>query len=765
MAQDNTPGEAARLRIEKALTSGQRNGQKSRRNNRTEGSVSIFLIMVLAFVFLFTAVLIDYARIAAANVQQERLARAAVRSVMSSYDITLRENYGLFTFGGDDGDQLLSGVLNDNLYESGRGDAFNLLPVKLDTSSLTWSRPIGSYDIFRRQIAEEMKYKAPIDFTLELAGKFKPLSAAMGEASRSTKVLGKLQPLYDAREAALDLMMKRRRQAAESGRILQQMIMNPPQDDISSLSLGNIASAADIVAMYRDYVGKYYADLYRDRETQSEKYQQALARYIEQAAALISGLPGTLSAYKLQHSSLMAEAKEALKQAGELNEQMRSVLEQSRNSGAESGEASASGWDIPGSTGTELSADPLAKLREQEDALILTPAEISGMEQNLHAQELASQAVEPPVSVLPAVLSEVSGLYADFTQMSTTVIDASHASSNYLMNYGDNGTVITAEAARIEAHRTSDTERKQLEQQAKTKLGDAMKLLEQIRGLGDSAQAAMGRYSTLRQYYEENIKLNQAQDQETTGESGGADIYSAGGSAMGKVDGLYASIGSIMEGARDRLFQTEYSALYFPHFDLSLLTSAVSGPASDTVSVLADQLDPHAQELEYILYGFHNPAGNVAAAFGEIFALRLAIRTMEGFIESTRLSNPLAILAAALLYGVEHAVQDMLLLCKTGEVPLSKYLSAKLNYRDYLRLFMLLHGTGNVQLSRMLALIRLDTGINPAERFTYTSAKIRMGLRLWFLPGVVKLLDYSPALPGEVENKVYYRAVQADFSY
>lgn len=86
-----------------------------------EGSVSVFLIMVLAFVFLFNAVLIDYARIAAVNVQEERLARAAIRSVMSAYDIELRENYGLFAFGGGDGNQLLSKVLNDNLYESGRG--------------------------------------------------------------------------------------------------------------------------------------------------------------------------------------------------------------------------------------------------------------------------------------------------------------------------------------------------------------------------------------------------------------------------------------------------------------------------------------------------------------------------------------------------------------------------------------------------------------------------------------------------------------------
>lgn len=746
--------------------SGQRKGQKFRRNKRTEGSVSIFLIMVLAFVFLFTAVLIDYARIAAANVQQERLARAAVRSVMSSYDIDLREKYGLFAFGGDNGDQLLSGVLNDNLYESGRGDAFNLLPVKLDSSSLTWSRPIGSYDIFRRQIDEEMKYKAPIDFALELAGKFKPLSAAMGEASRSTKVLGKLQPLYDAREAALDLMLERRRQAAESGRVLQQTIMNPPQDTVATLSLGNISSAADIVAMYRDYVGKYYADLYRDKKTQSAKYQNAIAHYIEQAGMLLSGIPGALTAYKLKHESLMAEAKEALKQAEELNEQMRNVLEQSRNSGAESGEDSASGWDIPGSSSAELSANTLAKLREQEDALILTPAEFSGMEQNLAAQQSASQGIEPAVSALPSVLSEVSGLYADASIMSHAVIAASHAGSNYLLKYGDNGTVISAEAAQIEGHRTSDNERKQMERQAKAKLGDAMKLLEQIRGLGDSVGAAEERYSTLKQYYEDNIKFNQAQNQESVEGSGsGTDIYSAGSSAMGKVDGLYASIGSIMEGARDRLFQTEYSALYFPHFDLSVLTSAASATGGDVISVLADQLDPHAQELEYILYGFHNPAGNVAAAYGEIFALRLAIRTMEGFIESARLSNPLAILAAALLYGVEQAVQDMLLLCKTGEVPLSKYLPAKLDYRDYLRLFMLLHGAGDVQLSRMLALIRLNTGINPAEKFTYASADIRMGLRLWFLPGVVKLLDYSSGLPGEVEDKAYYKAVQADFSY
>lgn len=729
----------------------------------TGGSVSIFLIAALAFVFLFTAVLIDYARIAAANVQQERLARAAVRSVMSSYDLSLQESYGLFAFGGDDGGQLLSAVLNDNLFESGRGDAFNLLPVKLDSSALDWSRPIGSYDIFRRQIAEEMKYKAPVDFALELAGKFKPLSAAMGEASRSTKVLGKLQPLYDAREAALDQMLERRRQAAESARSLQQTIMNPPQDYISARSLSNVDSAADIAAMYNDYVGKYYTDLYRDREKDPERYQYDISRYLQQSQNLIFRIPEALSAARLKHDSLMAEARAALQQAAELNTQMKNVLDQSRSSGAEAGQASAGSWDIPGSEST-IGTEALDKLREQEDALILSPDELSGMERNISVQEQAAQAFEPAVSALPAVLTEASGLYADLSRMNKAVLNASQAVAGYLQNYGNSGAAISAETAKIESRRTSDGERKQMEKVAKVKLGEAMKLVDQLRSFGDNAAAAGQRYSTLRKYYGESVRFNQAQETAAAADSWSTDIYSAAGSAMGKVDGLYTSIGSIMTGARDRLFQTEYAALYFPHFDLSTLTAAAESGDS-VVSALAGQLDPHFQELEYILYGFHNPAGNVAAAYSEIFALRLAIRTMEGFIENARLSNPLAILAAALLYGVEQAVQDMLMLCRTGEVVMSKYLPVKLDYRGYLRLFMLLHGAGETQLSRMLALIRLNTGINPQERFTYAAADIRTGLRLWFLPGAVKLLDYASGLPGGVEGKVYYRTVQADFSY
>ncbi|KWX73445.1 hypothetical protein AMQ84_22755 [Paenibacillus riograndensis] len=734
------------------------------RYTRSDGSVSIFLIMVLAFVFLFTAVLIDYARIAAINVQEERLARAAVRSVMSAYDLELKDKYGLFAYGGNDGDQLLASVLNDNLYESGRGDAFNLLPSDLDSSSLSWSRPLGSYDIFRRQIVEEMKYKAPVDFALELAGKFKPLSAAMGEASRTTKVLGKLQPLYDEREATLDQMLKSRKQAAESGKALQALIMNPPGDTIVFTAIGSITAAADIPAMYGDYVGKHNADMQRRAEGRTAWYESLLQSYLQESAELLEQVSGSQAAYQEEQQRYMEEAAAALERVKSLNVQMKSLLEQSRNSGPEDAQDPARSWDIPGGT-AELSADPIHKLREQEDSLILAASDISTLENSLSEQQTASQAVVQQVALLPGSLSPAAGLNADVSAMMARVLGASQTIDSYMRNYGNDGVLIAADRTRIETHRTFDSQRKQTEQEAKGKLGDAMKLLDQIRALGAGAGEAMERYQTLRNYYNGNIAFNKGLDQEPETGAAEQNLYSAGSSSMVKVDGLYAAMGNVLEGARDRLFQTEYSALYFPPFDISQLSGLASGSLDDAAEKLADQLDPTAQELEYVLYGFYNPAGNIAAAYGEIFAVRLAIRTMEGFTERASLGNPLLVLASALLYGVEQAVQDMLLLCKNGEIPLSKYIPAKLSYRDYLRLFLVLHGGGDVQLSRMLALIRLNTGNNPDEIFTYAAADIKMAMPLWFLPGVVKLLDYGGGLSGDVQGKLYYRTVQADFSY
>ncbi|MFF2017598.1 hypothetical protein [Paenibacillus sp. NPDC058177] len=750
----------------KRAYNGSNHGLKRRRGGwfvRTDGSVSIFLIMVLAFVFLFDAVLIDYARIAAASTQGERLARAGIRSVLSAYDVELREKYGLFASGGTDGNMLLSSVLNDNLHESGRADAFNLIQMGVESSTVEWSRPLGEYDIFRRQIVEEMKYKAPIDFALELGGKFKPLSGAMAEASQVTKVLRALQPLYDEREEALDQMIERRKQAAECGRAMLQLVMNPPGDNLQPSTLGGVSTAADVAAQYDDFVYKYMWDMNRDSK-ESAKYTYPLSWYSQQSALVIQRIPQVMDAFREQHNVFIEQAESALLRASELNDEMKAVLEQSRNSGSDKRDR-ARDWDIPDGSGDEIDSDPLRKLREQEDSLILDQADFTGIEEHLAAQKKGFEWLEPATAALPVVLAESSGLYSNGSRMIEAVLAAARAVGDYLGSYGASGSLIEAELAALEEHRSSDKQRKQWEKEAKVKLGDALKIIDKIRQLSDQAGEAMQRYDTLQKYYEEILSLNKGQDDAGKEGQSSNDPYAAGSSAMTNMDGVYDVMTSALTGARDRLFQTEYTALYFPHFDVSVLSSMASGVEGADVDRLAAQMDPHAQELEYILYGFHNPAGNIAAAYGEIFAMRLAIRTMEGFVKKAGIGNPLAVLAAALLYGIEQAIQDMLKLCKDGSIPLSEFIPAQLTYRDYLRLFLMLHGSGESQLSRMLAVIRLNTGINPAERNTYASANIRFGLRLWFLPGVVRLLNYSGVLAGDVEGKVYYRKIQADSAY
>ena len=62
---------------------------------KSDGSVSVYLIMILLPIFLFNAVLIDLVRFKLAERESDRVVKAAVRSVLAEYQTELRP-YGLF---------------------------------------------------------------------------------------------------------------------------------------------------------------------------------------------------------------------------------------------------------------------------------------------------------------------------------------------------------------------------------------------------------------------------------------------------------------------------------------------------------------------------------------------------------------------------------------------------------------------------------------------------------------------------------------------
>ncbi|KAA9004921.1 hypothetical protein F4V43_09885 [Paenibacillus spiritus] len=733
--------------------------RRIRKRGRTDGSISLFLMFALALIFLFTAVLIDYSRIAAANVQGERLARAAVRSLMSMYDADLQQAYGLYVYGGERPEEAVSRVLNGSLERSGRDDIMNIVPLTADSSEVSLSRPLGDYAVFRRQIAEEMKYKAPIDTALELAGKFKGLSGAMEEASRTTQLYANLQPLYDQREAALDRMLDNRRQAAEAARKLLDRIMAPPGGSIADSALGSIANAADIAAQYRDYEGKSISDMNRS-EKEAPRYTEAISRYQEQRSAVIADIAKLVGDYSEESARLLKEAGSAMEEAGSLNAEMRRRIEEERASPRQAGYASADSWEVPpaGSASGEA-----ANLREQAEQLLLPDSLLSSMDGWLSDQRQAADRGVAAADRLPAALAPSAAPGADGERLKIAVLSAAAGLDAYVRDYGTSGTRLERERRDVESRRAGDEERKALEQEAKTSLGRLSEVLGRLRSGGES-QAGAEAFATIRRYAQENAAFNRSQAASAALPGGENDPEAAAAASMSSTDALYGALGSVLQEAGNRLFQSEYAALYFPACNVtSLGTSPESrnGPAGGPISGLG----PEDQELEYVLYGLDKPGANIAAAYAEIFGIRLAIRTMEGFASKAGLGHPLLIVAAALVYGITEALKDMALLCSKGSIPLARSIPAELAYRDYLRLFLFMHGSGEPQLARMLALIRYHTGVNPQESCTYASATVRFGIRLWFLPGIAKLIQYTGAMPGETENGIRFRSVRADFSY
>lgn len=454
----------------------------------SDGSVSVFLIIALAAVFMFVAIFIDYSRIAAMKVQSERLTRAAVRSVMSSYDPQLQKEYGLYAFGDSSGDLIMGNVLNDSLNPGDRSDAFRLMAMELDSSGLELQRPLGTYDIFNRQIIEDMKYKAPIDFTLELVNKFKPLSQSMKEASNTVDVLKQLRKLYDRREEALDEMLVKQRRAGEYAIKLSKLVMDPPGRSIYDASLGgSISTAADGASQYTDYKAKQQEDA--DRPPKEKLYTLQLMAYQNGISSIGSEISSEASRFQKENDKLLEYAYKLWEEARNLNEEMKQVIKDSENRSSNKGYDQVTNDVTPGSTDSSGSeAEMIQSIRKQADKLVHSDELMNSFRQEIEGQESLYQQVGHAVSSLQYSLGGEG--------MKGAVLEASHALQNYISNYGTSGgsNIIDRQQAALEQFRTSDKERKAMERQANRKLKQATKVIEVINGLNGQHQAMLDEF-------------------------------------------------------------------------------------------------------------------------------------------------------------------------------------------------------------------------------------------------------------------------------
>ncbi|MCM3783590.1 hypothetical protein M3231_11430 [Neobacillus mesonae] len=732
------------------------------RGDSDSGAVTIFLAMVLAVVFLFVAVFIDYARIGAMKVQAERLAHAAMRSVMSSYIPELQEGYGLFAHEGEKGDYVLAKVLNDSTKPTPHKDGFPLIGMGVDSSGLVFERELGKYENFNHQIQEEMKYKAPIDFMIEAVSRFKPLSAEMKQAAHTVDVLRKLQKLYDKRERLLEEAIQKRREAAKTASALAKLVMDPPSTYFSDSPLGGaIRSAADAAAKYSDYYSKYTED--EAREPMDRMYTFELSDYRSDVNRMVTAINRENREALAKNQQLLNEADVLILDAKQLNEQMKQVIKDGETRAANQAYDKVGQAKTPGTASSSSGAGNFGdELRKQTEALVRKEAEFAEFTKSHNKQLSDFREANQLISSAANSISQLNN--GEVYGKRQSVLAGSRQIQQYINLYvtSGSGNLIDQASKQIDDYRAADKERAKVDKQSQQKIAEAqnrIKLLVATAGLEKAAE----QFNKLEQYYEENLSFNQATAEDPYVNELESDTYDAGGEAMADMDQLFGGMSGLLDVVSNELFQNEYALHYFKSVNLSM----IAGSKTDNSTLSPETFFlPGSQELEYIIYGFHNPYGNIVAAYTEVFTLRLAIRTMEGLIENSKLGNPLLVLSKAILHGLTEALADMQKLADEGKVELSKYAKQiSITYRDHLRLFLLAHSNNEKKMSRMIAMIRLNTEIDLNKTYTYAAGQIEMSMRLWFLPGLMRAASAVAGSSDRIEEGRITVSLKSDYAY
>lgn len=177
---------------------------------------------------------------------------------------------------------------------------------------------------------------------------------------------------------------------------------------------------------------------------------------------------------------------------------------------------------------------------------------------------------------------------------------------------------------------------------------------------------------------------------------------------------------------RDELYINEYALTYF-----SNLTSETKG---------GPEYPYRHTEAEYICYGGKNPK---ASAVAELYKTRFALDTAAYFAFSKAPADLIARTIYALIMGsLQASVDTCKMVISKEDVPIAamvpdnplEKLNLTLNYRDHLRLLLLLNSDENGKLARIAELIKERSGSEPAKLFTLVNGDAEVSVKLWFLP-------------------------------
>ncbi|GAB2724124.1 hypothetical protein ACFQWB_12710 [Paenibacillus thermoaerophilus] len=655
------------------------------------GSVSVYGVIAVFGLLVLMGVLIDTVRIQLAGMQSERALKTALRSALASFDTGLQQ-YGLFAT--TEPKASIQAEAADTMKRnlSGHVSGKSVIDTRLEKFGTIAARyPLADHDIFKRQILETMKYRAPIEFARSVVEPFAGLSDALAAAQTFQNTTDTLENRLQEREKLLDDAWEQTMELQKTARLAEQ---------------NAAATESELEAISN-----------RIRQAQEERASIGFPTDPEQAAEA-------------------ARARQAL------DAEIAALAEasnRSRRNGIET--ALRSKQDMEARRQAVREAVEAARSKEGEMEQLASKARENPKLASIGAQDAF---VQLPLHGTDYYDSYLSGVDAAVLRMTSLDPGASWEQCR-----------AAAEGARSDADRfvagrqRTEEERKRQTAEAKRKTNEAKEkgkaVQEEVRKAHQSgcsktdhplflklAAPGSGLFAKYVQYNEQMEADRKNKDPlEAAPESGVRETLAH----ANRMESFLLSL-------RDELYVNEYALTYFNYrtigFDL----------ASDKAERLSAP-DTHRlekQEAEYILYGAPSCHLNVHAAYGEIFLFRTAIRTAEALadpkVRAAGAGSPILMFAAALLQGLEKAKPDTDDLIAGKSVPLGgEWVNVPWTYKDHLRLFYLFHSGDVGVLSRMQALIELNESTDLTKAYTYIQGDATTSVKPWFLPQAAKALQ------------------------
>ncbi|MFC0214682.1 hypothetical protein ACFFK0_19945 [Paenibacillus chartarius] len=725
------------------------------------GSVSVYLIIVIVPIFLFVTVLIDFVRIGAADRETELAVKAGVRSAMSAFDSKLQP-YGLYglTVPEEDAQQLFATAASGSVSAAERPGGYIDTMIRPGSVKLQPMATLAYPDVFKQQVLEEMKYRAPIEFTLEIADKLKNtgMASSLTQGKTFSEDATRLEALIVRREDALD-------EAWDVFERLHHVLLAEHATNGRRLrELNNLANRVGLNTV--DQVRSSITQL----QAQAESLRQSMSGLDSSiAAAAAAGQAGeALRSLFEARAALARQLQDILTQKGELEQLLQLLLQYAALIVTIRTEAAAAAAQIhPLQTAFNQS---LSEAKQANDSLRTEWNRINGETSGTSASGSGNGNAETSFGAVRVLPDE---FFTEFQTDTASLVALFHAYASDIeaaVSYADSQTAVyesknDAYAAKsnavYQARLPMEQQRKERNDKVKAR---KQKLWDEIDDVLQRARQAIGgcpvvpgadngAYDKLQASV---VKYEHAGETPSAGEAVvelnnskriGADALNLGG-----------LIAEALEGARDSTYINEYALTKFNYrtFGLEKLPNGQPKPTAALTEPQSHVLG--AQEAEYVLYGFPTCTANISAAYGEIFAIRLAIRTLERLTdpktELLQLGSPLLMLLAAAAQGAVEALQDMSRLVMGQEVQLSTKFAAavSMNYKDYLRLLLFVHGGTERKLQRIQALIELNTGVDLTKASTQVNGRAETTVKLWFLPGSVRLLGLTGMSPCRVEG-------------